>query len=93
MGDNSRNSIHVQLIPVWQSNLINMHRYKTRVRCSCRKCNVTLEVNVRLLMAYHGEHYSLIDKIARCRVVGCGGEVFFLASAGEASPYRPLLTR
>jgi len=90
MGRYSKNQY--RLIPKRKSNLIEMHRAGTRVRSCCRKCGIMLDVNVHLLMAYHGEHFTLIDKIARCRVYDCDGETFFLASPSENTPFRPLLT-
>ena len=33
-----------------------------------------------MLAAYHGAEFSLINREAKCRQVGCGGRVFFMAN-------------
>ena len=50
-----------------------------RVRAWCRTCGLVLEVSPAMLAAYHGADFSLVNRLAKCRKVGCDGEVFFLA--------------
>lgn len=71
-----------------QTPRIIPHRYQTvgamaaegvAVRAWCRSCGLVLEVSPAMLAAYHGPDFSLVNRLARCRKVGCSGEVFFLA--------------
>ena len=50
------------------------------VRAWCRKCSLVLKVSPAMLATYHGPDFSLINRLARCRQVGCDGEVFFMAN-------------
>ena len=50
------------------------------VRAWCRTCSLVLKVSPAMLGAYHGSDFSLINREARCRQVGCKGTVFFMAN-------------
>ncbi len=52
----------------------------TDVRAWCRKCSLVLKVSPAMLAAYHGPDFSLMNRLTKCRQVGCDGTVFFLAN-------------
>ena len=61
-----------------------------RVRAICRQCRTAMEVDVGVLCTVRARSFSLIGAKGRCKIVGCGGEVFFTASPHEGTPFRPL---
>lgn len=70
-----------------------MLKHNTLVRAGCRKCNTFLYVNKKNLTAIahtEGGDYSLINRVSKCRVVGCGGDVFYYASSDDHTPFKPL---
>ena len=50
------------------------------VRAGCRTCSLVVRFSPAMLAAYHGAEFSLINREAKCRQVGCGGRVFFMAN-------------
>lgn len=77
----------------WQSNLAGMRKHGTRVQWSCETCRGWGAVDLEPLIARLGEAGSLWDRQPPCKVPGCGGRVFFLASPGSGTPFRPLLSQ
>lgn len=82
--------MHRAYKPRWMSSIGYMRDSDVRVRALCRKCRVLLEVDLNVMCTMRGRSFSLINAKARCKIVGCGGEVFFMASPGEGTPFRPL---
>ncbi|WP_235904115.1 hypothetical protein [Sphingomonas carotinifaciens] len=68
-----------------------MHRMQALVRSRCATCGTLLRVDVADLVARHGPGYSLIDKLERCRMVGCSGSTFYLASRTYGGAWTLLL--
>ena len=67
-----------------------MREAGTRVQAHCRKCKVALKVDLDVLCTLKGRSYSLIGVTTKCKVLLCDGTMFFLASPGPGTPYRPL---
>lgn len=68
-----------RIVPKRFATLKGMADNDVRVRAFCRKCDLALNVNPHLLLAFYGPDFSLIGLEAPCRRVGCDGKVFFLA--------------
>jgi hypothetical protein len=47
----------------------------------CRKCGLTMSVDLRVIAAIRGPQFSLWNRKSRCRRVGCNGVVNFQAKA------------
>lgn len=70
-----------------------MLKHKPRVRAGCRRCGAFMymnEKNLKAIAIMEGEDYSLINRVSKCRLVGCGGAVIFYAANGEHTPLIPL---
>jgi hypothetical protein len=76
----------------WQGNLANMKRYGTRLAqvCGTRDCLNWTPLDLDELMAAYGPSYMLWDKRPACR--RCGARTHFMASPGDSTPFRPLLS-
>lgn len=61
------------------------------VKAICRTCKTAFVVDLDLVAAMRGRGFSLINKLGRCKVYGCGGETIFLWKSGGGTPFRPLL--
>ena len=70
----------IALWPRWMDSAGAMLGMNALVRCRCAKCGTLLRVELADIVARHGPGYSLIDKLERCRMVGCAGTTVFLAS-------------
>ena len=70
----------VTLLPRWMDHVGSMLRVNALVRTRCAKCGTLLRVELEDLVARHGPHYSLVDRLDRCRMVGCVGSTFYLGS-------------
>ena len=70
----------VTLWPRWMANVGSMLRANALVRTRCAKCGTLLRVELEDIVARHGAGYSLVDRLERCRMVGCVGSTFYLAS-------------
>ena len=77
----------------WCATIGGMVHYGARVRAECRKCKVCLEVDLIPLLAKLGPQATLLDRHPPCRVVGCDGEILFVASPGEGTPFMPCVVR
>lgn len=70
----------VTLLPRWMDHVGSMLRVNALVRTRCAKCGTLLRVELEDVVARHGPGYSLVDRLERCRMVGCVGSTFYLAS-------------
>ena len=68
-----------------------MRRMNALVRTRCFKCRTLLHVEFELLVARHGSSYSLVDKLERCRMVGCIGSAFYTVSRTYGPDWKTLL--
>lgn len=66
--------------PRWADDAGAMLRINALVRSRCARCGTLLRVELEDIVARHGPGYSLIDRLDRCRMVGCVGSTFYLAS-------------
>ncbi len=48
-----------------------MLRMKALVRSRCCQCGTLMRVEMEDVVARHGDSYSLVDKLERCRMVEC----------------------
>ena len=80
-----------RLAPAWARTLAAMRGPRTYVRSQCRRCGALMREDVDALIGIHGGQASLIDRQARCRMVGCDGAAFYLAARGLDSPWHELL--
>ena len=77
----------------WCATLGGMVHHGTRVRATCQKCKVCLDVDPVPILAKLGPKATLLNRHPPCRVVGCDGSIIFSASPGEATPFMPCITR
>jgi hypothetical protein len=56
----------------------------------CRKCDLMMVVDLRLIARIKGLGFSLWNKKSRCRRVGCGGFVEFQARSPDMSWHEAL---
>ncbi len=70
----------VTLLPRWTDHVGSMLRVNALVRTRCAKCGTLLRVELEDVVARHGPNHSLVDRLERCRMVGCVGSTFYLAS-------------
>ena len=68
-----------------------MRRMKPLVRSRCCKCGTLLRVELENVVARHGPGYSLVNKVERCRMVGCVASTFYLASRTYGREWTTLL--
>ena len=78
--------------PKWSLTVSGMIEQGACVKASCRKCGTVFKVDLEAIAALRGGDYSLIDRTATCRIYNCDGECFFMASASESTPLRPMLS-
>lgn len=57
-----------------------MLRMNALVRTRCSKCGTLLRVELEDIVARRGTGWSLIDKLERCRMVGCIGSTVYVVS-------------
>jgi hypothetical protein len=81
----------VRFSPAWTASLAAMRRPQIRVRARCRRCGALVREDVDALIGLYGEGASLIDRQARCRMVGCDGAAYYLAARGYDGPWHVLL--
>ena len=60
-----------------------MIRHGWNVIAVCRICRVKTNVDLRVIAKVRGPEFSLWNRAARCRCVGCIGFVDFLARAPD----------
>ena len=68
-----------------------MLRMNALVRTRCCRCETLLRVDLSDVVARHGPGFSLIDRLERCRVVGCDGSAFYLSSRTYGGEWTKLL--
>lgn len=81
----------IALWPRWMDSAGTMLRMHAQVRSRCSKCGTLLRVELEDVVARHGPGYSLVDKLERCRMVGCIGSTFYLASRTYGREWMTLL--
>lgn len=81
----------VALWPRWMRSAHTMLRMKALVRSRCAKCGTLLRVELEDIVARHGPGYSLVDRLERCRMVGCVGTTFYVASRTYGREWTALL--
>ena len=81
----------VALWPRWMESAGTMLRMNALVRSRCAKCGMLLRVDLDAIVARFGASYSLVDRLDRCRVVGCVGSSFYLASRTYGREWTTLL--
>jgi hypothetical protein len=79
------------LWPRWMESAGTMLAISAMVRTRCAKCGTLLRVELEELVARHGPGLSLIDRLERCRMVGCVGSTFYLASRTYGREWTSLL--
>ncbi len=77
----------------WIRTIGGMIRAGARVRATCRKCKVCLDVDLAPLLVRLGPEGTLLDRHPKCRVFNCDGTVIFTASVGEGTPMMPCIKR
>lgn len=81
----------IALWPRWMDGVGEMRRMNALVRSRCAACGTLLRVDLDDVVARHGPGYSLVDRLERCRMVGCAGSTFFLASRTYGQTWTTLL--
>jgi len=81
----------VTLWPRWMENAGEMQRMKALVRTRCCGCGTLMRAHLDDTVARHGPGYSLVDKLERCRMVGCISSTFYLASRTYGGQWTTLL--
>lgn len=79
------------LWPRWMDSAGAMLRINALVRTRCAKCGALLRVELEDVVARHGPGCSLVDKLERCRMVGCIGATFYVASRTYGGEWTTLL--
>ncbi|WP_293977599.1 hypothetical protein [Sphingomonas sp.] len=81
----------VTLQPRWMASTGAMLRINALVRSRCAKCDTMLRVELEDIVARHGAGCSLVDRLDRCRMIGCTGSIFYLASRSYGRAWTRLL--
>ncbi len=81
----------VPLWPRWMDSVGAMLRMKVLVRARCTQCGTLLRIELEDVVARHGPGYSLVDRLDRCRMVGCIGAAFYLVSRTYGGEWTTLL--
>lgn len=81
----------IALWPRWMESVGEMRRMQALVRSRCAACGTLLRVELADVVARHGLGASLVDRLERCRMVGCSGSTFFLASRTYGREWTVLL--
>lgn len=81
----------IALWPRWMDGAGEMRRMNALVRSRCAICGTLLRVDLDDVIARHGLDHSLIDRLERCRMVGCAGSTFYLASRTYGQAWTPML--
>lgn len=61
------------------------------VRSRCGTCGTLLRGELEEVVARFGPGHSLIDRLERCRMVGCVGSTFYLAARTYGGEWTALL--
>ncbi|TXC67951.1 hypothetical protein FSB78_18345 [Sphingomonas ginsenosidivorax] len=81
----------IALWPHWMDSAGAMLRLNALVRSRCVKCGTLLRVELADVVARHGAGHSLVDRLERCRMVGCLGSTIYLASRTYGGHWTTLL--
>jgi hypothetical protein len=81
----------IAFMPAWAATLGAMRRHHVQLRSCCRRCGALTREELDTLICIHGEQTSLIDRQRRCRMVGCDGAAYYLASRGYDGRWHELL--
>lgn len=81
----------ITLWPRWLDSAGSMLRMNALVRSRCARCGTLLRVELEDVVARHGASHSLVDKLDRCRMLGCSGSAFYLASRTYGREWTRLL--
>lgn len=58
----------------------DMRRMQALVRSRCANCGTLLRSELDDVVARHRPEHSLVDALECCRMVGCAGTAFYLAT-------------
>lgn len=61
------------------------------VRTRCCRCGIELRIELADLVSRYGPGGTLIDRLERCRVVGCIGSTYYLAARTHDRPWTVLV--
>jgi hypothetical protein len=81
----------IPLWPRWTASIGLMRHRKIQVRTQCRRCGVLMRADLSDLAGRYGANMCLIDRQERCRMVGCDGAAFYLATLRYGGPWHRLL--
>lgn len=81
----------IALWPRWMDSAAEMLRMNAQVRSQCSKCGTLLRVELEDIVARHGRDHSLVDRLERCRMIGCIGSTFYIASRTYGRAWTTLL--
>ncbi|MBI0533594.1 hypothetical protein WR25_02710 [Diploscapter pachys] len=81
----------ISLWPRWMDSAGTMLAMNALVRSRCGTCGTLLRVELEDVVARFGPGHSLIDRLERCRMVGCVGSTFYLASRTYGRAWTALL--
>ena len=81
----------VALWPRWMDSAGEMLRMNALVRMRCAKCGTCLRVELEDVVARRGPGWSLVDRLERCRMVGCSGSTVYVASRTYGRDWTTLL--
>jgi hypothetical protein len=84
-------AVTVALWPRWMDSLAEMPPMNALVRTRCATCGTLLRVERLDVVARHGAIHSLVDKLERCRMVGCIGSAFYVTSRTYGGAWTTLL--
>lgn len=68
-----------------------MLRLNAKLRSRCCACGTLMRVDLGEMVARHGPGHGLIDRLDRCRMVGCAGSVFYLAARAHGQDWTMLV--
>ena len=81
----------IGLWPRWMDSAGTMLAIDALVRTRCTHCGTLLRVELEDVVARHGPNHSLVDRLDRCRMVGCVGATFYVASRSYGRAWTKLL--
>ena len=79
------------LCPAWMRTVGDLRAQGALVRSTCCQCRTQLRVDLAAMLTVKGISWSLIDRLERCSVVGCGGSIYYQAARSYGRPWTILL--
>lgn len=64
---------------------------QAQIRSICCQCGSELRVDLAELVAKYGPAGTLVDRLERCRVVGCAGSTYYRAARTTGRPWTTLV--